>query len=412
MDIKSKIWVDKVIGWAIAQPLNLIVRLVGKILNIDHSLNGKFETIVVCKYKGMGSIIQSTPLLSTLRANYPEAKIVFVTSIENKAILNKIPVVDEILIVNDQGVFSLVLSVSKLLVCLWKRRVDLYIDLEIYSNFSSIITTLSLSRDRFGYYLRSNNYRLGLYTHMMYYNTKSPISQTYLQFARLLNLKNIVTNLLQITSESSAQEIYDIVKSRDYIVINPNASDLRLERRWGDENFVNVINTINSNYPDLKIVLIGSKGEADYVGKIYSAITQKSKVLNLAGKTSIDSLIGIIKYCRLLLTNDTGPMHIGFSLNIPVLALFGPCSPDQYGFSSNVTSIYKNIYCSPCVHEFIVPPCKGNNSCMKLITVEDVLIELEKILNFHPNPTSYPMKKDGILFFDENELRAFGKISR
>ncbi len=67
-------------------------------------------------------------------------------------------------------------------------------------------------------------------------------------------------------------------------------------------------------------------------------------------------------------------MHIGFSLKKTAIALFGPCSPHQYGFAENAVCFYKNVYCSPCVHEFIIPPCSyGNNDCMKLISVEEVM---------------------------------------
>jgi hypothetical protein len=56
-----------------------------------------------------------------------------------------------------------------------------------------------------------------------------------------------------------------------------------------------------------------------------------------------------------------------------VVALFGPCSPQQYGVNPSGIVIYKNIYCSPCVHDFIIPPCKGDNQCMKLISVAEVV---------------------------------------
>lgn len=75
------------------------------------------------------------------------------------------------------------------------RKIEVYIDLEIYSHFSTLVTTLSLARNRFGYYLRSSQYRMGCNTHMLFYNIQHPIAQTYLQFARLLGCTEIENQL-------------------------------------------------------------------------------------------------------------------------------------------------------------------------------------------------------------------------
>jgi ADP-heptose:LPS heptosyltransferase len=370
MKTKTVIALDRLVGIFIAYPLNILVRLVGKITRFDHSLEKEMTKIVVCKFKGMGSIIQATPLLQTLRTRYPNAKIVFVSSEENRAILNRIELVDDIFCVQDKGFFRLIKSTCQVLVKLIRFRADVYIDLEIYSNYSSIITTLSLAKDRFGYYLRSNRYRLGMYTHMMYFNTKAPIAEAYLQFARLLKITDIAEDLYAI-SANSAFDLKDIHSK--YIVINANASDLRYERRWPHQSFIKFIECLRLQKPNLPIYLIGSKGEMEYVDHVYNPFQSDELVINLSGRTNLDQLIELLRNAEMIITNDTGPMHLAASLNTRVLALFGPCSPNQYGLGKNVKPLYKNIYCSPCVHEFVSPPCKGNNQCMQLISVEEVL---------------------------------------
>ena len=74
-------------------------------------------------------------------------------------------------------------------------------------------------------------------------------------------------------------------------------------------------------------------------------------------------------------------MHISFALGKPTISLFGPASPIQYGQNKNAFGIYKNLYCSPCVHDFISPPCKGDNQCMKKITVKEVELLCKNILS-------------------------------
>lgn len=369
MKTKRLLFIDRLLGIFVAFPLNFLVRLVGKITRFDHSLTKEMNKIVICKYKGMGSIIQATPLLATLRNRYPNAKIVFVSSKENKGILDKIHLIDEIYLLNDSGFLSLIGSSLGLIRKLIRFRADLYIDLEIYSNYSSIITTVSLAKDRFGYYLRSNQYRMGMYTHMMYFNTKAPISNAYLQFAHLLGIMELHEDLICI---EQGQMLELPVLPKNYYVINPNASDLRYERRWPKESFIALIQKLRSSNPNLELVLIGNKVESLYVAEIMNNFKEDDRVHDLSGKTNLNQLIEVLRNADLVITNDTGPMHLASSLGTKVLALFGPCSPEQYGLGINVKALYKNVYCSPCVHEFVTSPCKGNNQCMKLISISEV----------------------------------------
>lgn len=398
MNLKTKLALDRFLGVVVGIPLNYLVRLMGKIMRFDHSLDREMKKIVVCKFKGMGSIIQATPLLKTLRNRYPNAEIIFVTSIENEKIVSKITCINGAYILNDRSFFKLIGSSFSLVRRLIKFRADVYIDLEIYSNFSSIITTLSIAKERFGYYLRENRYRLGMYTHMMYFNTKAPISQTYLQFARLLSIDSVDEKLYEIEENNSIQVEYE-----NYIVINPNASDLRYERRWPAENFVALSQKITERYPDLKQVYIGGPSESEYVKTITQKLNEYPQIIDVSGKTTIDELIEILRKTQLLITNDTGPMHLASCLNSSVIALFGPCSPSQYGFGENVHVIYKNVYCSPCVHEFTQPPCKGNNQCMQLITVDEVFNLFENY------PSS--LLSERIEFLGNNKL-TLGMVNR
>jgi ADP-heptose:LPS heptosyltransferase len=383
MNTRNKIRIDQGLVKPLIFMLNGFVQLIGKILRLDHNLNKDFKIIAVAKYKGLGSIIQATPLLQTLRLQYPQAHIVFVTTKSNVAILQKIKCIDEIIFFDDKNISSFFKSFFPFIFRLIKLRVELYLDLEIYSNFSSLVTTISMARNRAGYFLRSSNYRLGIYTHMMYYNIRVPVSQTYLQFARLINCTSLVEDLypLEVTLNSLVMEEEYLKSGKEkYILINPNASDLRLERRWEGLNFTRLINELQNKF-SYKIILIGGKDEAEYVNQIYAGINTKSTVINLAGKTSIDDLLYLIKHASVFITNDTGPMHLSFSLQTKTIALFGPCSPEQYNHNKNCLSIYHKVYCSPCVHEFIIPPCGGDNQCMKLIKVEEVLLAVDKMLD-------------------------------
>ncbi len=375
MNTKKQILLDKYLAKPAGYLLNYLVRLLGQILHIDHSLDKEFKRIAICKFKGMGSIIQSTPMMDALRTRYPEAEIIFVSTKSNRHILNTIHLVDTSVLLDESSLFTFMVSSMKALFFLIRKRPDVYIDLEIYSDFSTIFAALTLSKNRMGFYLRSSSFRMGIYTHMMYFNPREPISNVYLQFASLFS-KDIKESTLY--SFSMTIEKYPVL-SRKYIVINPNASDLRLERRWDASNFVSLIKMIRHEFSEYTIQLIGSASERGYTQTIADTVDDED-VMNTAGTQRIEELIAFISHARLMISNDTGPMHIAFCTNTPIVCLFGPCSPEQYAHGANAYIIYKKVYCSPCVHDFEVAPCHGNNMCMKLIDVKEVFEKVKDAL--------------------------------
>ncbi len=403
MNIRTQLFIDKIVAKPLAHILNIFVRIVGKILAIDHNLNKEFKTIAICKFKGMGSIIQATPMIFALKNRFPNSKIIFISSKSNQSFLKKITWIDAVVCVDESSFFKFITSNVKALLYLIKNRPEVIFDLEIYSNYSTLFTLFTFSKNRIGFYLRSSSYKMGIYTHMMFFNPRVPISEVYLQLAKTIGCDTDGAHLFSLSeNESDAEKASD-----KYIIINPNASDLRLERRWNKSNFIELIELILINYPDLEVLLIGSANEKEYTDEIFSKI-KNQRLKNLAGKTSIDELTKLIANAALMISNDTGPMHIAFCTKTPIICLFGPCSPDQYGMSEFAHIIYKNAYCSPCVHDFEIPPCKGDNVCMKLISTKEVFSLFQKL---NENPT---MKSEfaGQEFVYINDKIVLGKVIR
>ena len=175
MNLKTELFIDRTVVKFGVLLLNVIVRVVGKVLRIDHSLHKEPRVMAICKFKGLGSILQSTPLIQTIRANYPDVQIVYVTTESNRKLAQSIPEINTVVTLNDSSFTTLIFGFFPFIYRLIRLRINHYFDLEIYSNFSSLVTTLSMATNRFGYYLRSSQYRLGIYTHMMFYNIDSPI---------------------------------------------------------------------------------------------------------------------------------------------------------------------------------------------------------------------------------------------
>ena len=401
MNVKNQLLIDKYIAKPTVFLLNFLVRIVGKLTSINHDLNTEFKTIAICKFKGMGSILQATPMIEAIRCRYPNAQIIFVSTKSNMNLLEKIDWIDTIITVDDSNFLKFVKTNIRSIFLLMRIRPELYIDLEIYSDYSTLFSLFTLSKNRIGFYLRSSSFRMGIYTHMMFFNPRVPISNVYLQIAQLIGCDTENKKLFPLKSNNLT------TRKHQYLVINPNASDLRLERKWGKDKFIELIQIILQNYSEFDILLIGGKDEVEYTTEIEKAINS-DRVFNTSGKTSIDELVNIITHAKLMISNDTGPMHIAFCTNTPIICLFGPCSPEQYGINNEAHIIYKNAYCSPCVHDFEIPPCKGNNVCMHLIPVNEVFEKTKALID---NQTSLNSQKmtDFIYKVKNNVL---GKVYR
>jgi heptosyltransferase-2 len=123
------------------------------------------------------------------------------------------------------------------------------------------------------------------------------------------------------------------------------------------------------------ILLFGSKAETQTNVEISKKLP-KERVLDISGQTDIIQLATLLKRCRFLVTNDTGPMHVAAAVAKPVVAVFGPTDyVTTAPFGSNHIIIRKEVACSPCLER----TCPTDNRCMKAVTVDDVFDACLKI---------------------------------
>ena len=93
----------------------------------------------------------------------------------------------------------------------------------------------------------------------------------------------ILSNEIQSNSNQRLREFNPQIESSNYLVINPNASDLRLERRWPAEYFIQLIQEIRVLKPEIFLVLIGNKQEANYVKEIAKHFQEDNHVIDSSG---------------------------------------------------------------------------------------------------------------------------------
>jgi heptosyltransferase-2 len=158
-----------------------------------------------------------------------------------------------------------------------------------------------------------------------------------------------------------------ITNDRPIFGLNPGA-EYGPAKRWPAQRFIAAAKEIQKRTKCYWVIL-GGKGDILLADEIRSAIGGLS-VVSLAGQTSLRELFAVVKQCRVLLTNDTGPMHIAAALGTPVVVPFGSTSPELTGPilapGSKHQLVKSDALCSPC----FLRNCPIDFRCMNGITVE------------------------------------------
>jgi heptosyltransferase-2 len=207
-------------------------------------------------------------------------------------------------------------------------------------------------------------------------NSTSHQLYEYLHLAAALGASpDPLAPLLAVTPEeiASAKIKFGLGKiGRPIIGLNPGA-EYGPAKRWPLEKFIAAAKEIQQR-TNCVWILFGGKNDASITNQIESSLlTPHFKILNLAGKTSLRQLMALLKLCRVLLTNDTGPMHVAAALGTPVVVPFGSTSPELTGpglpGDPRIGLLKSDAPCAPC----FLRECPIDFRCMNGISVERVV---------------------------------------
>ncbi|CAN5437845.1 hypothetical protein BH10BAC4_BH10BAC4_19750 [soil metagenome] len=173
---------------------------------------------------------------------------------------------------------------------------------------------------------------------------------------------------LMPTSPTPLQrEIISIDRSK--VLININSSNYLLARRYPIGAFAELITFLHRTYPEHQFYLTGNSDEVGYVESLVSKIPN-TPAHNVAGKWNLEKLSNELSTCALLITCDSGPMHLGAYLGVATLTLWGPTQPAHFGYdeTENLTHLSLKLSCSPCFRHPASQPavaCQGRIDCLK-----------------------------------------------
>lgn len=383
MKTKNALTIDHLVGIPLCWTMNFAARLLGRILRRDHQPPFHPKRILFIKLMGAGSVVQALPSMQGLAEHYPDAEVRMLCFPETRGIASRIPFVRHIYTIEKTSIISLGLTSLRALLQIARWRPDLVLDLEYRSKFSSLLSSMTLALNRGGLFDVSTRFRSHLYTHLVYANPRQHVAELYIQLARVFGaetFENLEQSMKVLRIDAKDEEEVDaltvqhqIAAGTPLLVINANAGDLCLERRWPMDRFGQVAQALSSHG---QVLLVGAKQEHAYVDEVMRTVPADTgrPALNVAGNLSFGGFLALLRRSALVITNDTGPMHMAAGLGAPTVSLWGPGSPHHYEPRvARHRALWAGIFCSPCLYVTDVPPCYGNNVCMQSITVEAVL---------------------------------------
>jgi ADP-heptose:LPS heptosyltransferase len=381
MNIRTMRTIDRVVGiplcWIAGAALTILARR--KIDPARHDV----KHVLFIKFFGLGSVILSTSALSMVRSKNPESSLSFLTFSSNRGLLERLPLIDEILTVDPSNPWTFSKDLLAILKRLIRVRYDVVFDFEFFSKFSTLLSAATLAPIRVGFELPAR-WRSSLLTHSVPLVKGGHVKDAFCSQVQVLFEDSEPEDLVvpSLTDEDS-----EVIERRiglhtgQIIVVNVNAGDTFLERRWPPERFASLITELSLE-SDFLFVLTGIATEREYVQSVIDKALLPQRCRNLAGQLTVPELGALLRLSSLVISNDSGPLHLAAVLGVPTIGLFGPESPAFYGpVGYSATSIYKKISCSPCMNVYDAKTfrCPYDARCMKNIQISDVKTVIDEV---------------------------------
>jgi ADP-heptose:LPS heptosyltransferase len=397
------------IDYYLGVPLCFLGTLCQKVVEfLKRNESKALRNVLFIELSEMGSAILVDPAMRKLQKK-TGANIYFAIFKKNKPSLDLLKTVPEenIYSIREGNILAFVLDTVKFFFWTRKRKIDAVIDLELFSRFTALLSGFSGAPNKIGFHAYYNEglYRGDFLSHKVAYNPHIHIAKNFIAMVNaLLSVKEeIPYSKILVTDDEiiltkvkfstwEKKPIIDIVRScfgkfnsekHKIILINPNASELLIQRRWPQTNYAQLIKLILENCSKAIVLITGDPREKEEAGHLRNQV-QAERCINFAGKVTLHQLPLLYSLSEFMVTNDSGPAHFAAITDMPTFVIFGPETPALYGSLGKTTPIYAGLACSPCVSasNHRKTACM-DNVCLQVIKPDHVfaaiLPNLEKI---------------------------------
>ena len=281
------------------------------------------KRILVVRTDRIGDVILSTPVIKNLKSAYPNAYIVFMCRPYTKDVLEGNPYLDEVIVYDKYGRHKSLLSSIAFSFYLRKKHFDWAVILHptnrvhLTTFFAAIPFRVGWDR-KMGFFLSKRIF------HHKQLGKKHELEYT-LDILRALGIPIMHKDTYFPLKDESNVKVGVLLRDKgisdrdNFLAIHPLASCP--SKRWPQDYFIKVVRILKKEI-GIKIVVVSSKDEMALSDDI-----AKEDVIDLRGKLNISELGSLIKRSSLFLSNDSGPVHIAWTLGVPVISIFGRKDP-------------------------------------------------------------------------------------
>ncbi|MDA9181171.1 glycosyltransferase family 9 protein [Gammaproteobacteria bacterium] len=340
----------------------------------------KVENICILRTSSLGDICHMLPFIFTIRKEYPNAKIFWVIGKNEADFLGNINGIQFIVFDRNntlKSYFSIYMKLKKI-------KFDVMFIMQV-SLRANIISLLIESKIKIGYDLNRSSDLHSIFSNRKIQSSKhSHVVDVFLSFLNVLSIEK--SNFIykwdieeRITKKELFEKFFGLQDK--YFVLSPCSRSAN--RNWLVDRYAAVADYININF-GIQCVLSSSSNsfEEEFVKDIVSSM--KSKPLNLSGRTNLHELYSLVKNSELLISPDSGPIHIATCADKPVIGLYGVTNTVRAGpYNSRDLCIdkynqallkYKGLESHQAKWRY-----KNNNkNVMSLISTEEVIKKIDK----------------------------------
>jgi heptosyltransferase-2 len=315
----------------------------------------------------LGDAVMTTPALAAVREGLPDARIVLLARPLVAELFRHHPDVDEVLVYERPGRHDGALGRLRLAGEVRRRRFDGALLLQNAFD-AALIAFLGRIPERAGYPTDGRRILLTAPVPLTPAILERHEVEYYLCLCDGLGIPRPVPAALKLAVSEEEREamatrlaFLGIERGAQILTINPGAT-YGSAKRWYPDRFAAVAETLSAEWR-ARVVVVGSTEEAPLAGEIEAAM--RIPPINLAGKTTVRELMALLSLSSFLVTNDSGPMHIGAALGVPLVAIFGPTDWRRTSPWSPLAKVVRvEIDCSPCRRRV----CDRGHECMLGVT--------------------------------------------
>ena len=338
------------------------------------------EKILIIRLSSIGDIVLTTPVIRILKQKFPGSRIDFVIKKQFAELLVHHPGIHHLYVFDKCNKLNRLKTIKQQIRA---EKYDLVIDL--HKNFRSYYLTF-LSRAK-----QIVRYKKGVLRRFLFvkfklnlYREIIPIYRRYLACLKPLQIFYDDRGLELFLHNGLKLKIIERYKSffeaPGTVIIGIVPGAKHATKRWQAEGFLSTIHDLTEKR-QAKIIIFGGKADQDIIPSF--EIENNQHVLDTTGKLSIAETAALMSHCDVVMTNDSGLMHIASALKKKVVAIFGSTT-EEFGFfpyaTEHIVIQQHGLSCRPCSHVGRKNCPRGHFRCMKEIRTERVIDAVERIL--------------------------------